>query len=93
VGTVVASSASKLAPVTLAVRESISYSKVMLCFEFADEFSPMRSFKAKAIFQGDCQELNAFAVAFEQSISYSKVKLFTEIGGRVQSKVLFQGDC
>jgi hypothetical protein len=33
------------------------------------------------------------SVAVEQSISYSKVKLFTEIGGRVQSKVLFQGDC
>jgi hypothetical protein len=33
------------------------------------------------------------AVAVEQSISYSKVKLSTEIGGRIQSKVLYQGDC
>jgi hypothetical protein len=33
------------------------------------------------------------AVAGEQSTSYSKVKLYTEIGGRLQSKVLFQGDC
>jgi hypothetical protein len=32
-------------------------------------------------------------VAVEQSISYSKVKLYTEIGGRVQSNALFQGNC
>jgi hypothetical protein len=39
------------------------------------------------------QESNAFAVAVGQSISYSKVKLYTEIGGRVQSKALVRGDC
>jgi hypothetical protein len=31
--------------------------------------------------------------AVEQSISYNKVELYTEIGGRVQPKVLFQGYC